>query len=112
MGESAGKHRKQYVDHPLGESKICLIHGPGHSYDECKVLGDFCVKHAKGKPRRGPAQCVPLFYTPYHFSELQSCKSIISAYFPSFSYLNSARHNFVIELCRALFKYENNIKIG
>ena len=49
MGESAGNHRKQYLDCPLGESKICLINGPGHSYDECKVLGDFGAKYAKGK---------------------------------------------------------------
>ena len=28
--------------------------------------------------QRGPAQNVPFFYTPSHFSELQSCKLIIS----------------------------------
>ena len=31
---------------------------------------------------RGPAQDVPFFYTPSHFSELNSCKSIISTNFP------------------------------
>ena len=30
---------------------------------------------------KGPAQDVPFFYTPSHFSELQSCKSIISTDF-------------------------------
>ena len=29
--------------------KTCLIHGPGHSSDECKVLGDFDHEYAKGK---------------------------------------------------------------
>ena len=30
----------------------------------------------------------------------------------SITYLNGARHNLVIELCRALFKYENERKMG
>ena len=30
MSESTGKRRKIYVDHPKGESKTCLIHGPGY----------------------------------------------------------------------------------
>ena len=38
-GESAGKRRKRHVDSPTEKSKICLIHGPGHSSEECKVLG-------------------------------------------------------------------------
>ena len=49
---------------------------------------------------RGPAQDVPFFYTRYHFSELPSCKSIISTVFLLLSFLNSARHISVIELCR------------
>ena len=32
--------------------------------------------------RRGPAQDVTFFYKPSHFSELQSCKSIVSTDFP------------------------------
>ena len=79
-----------------------------HSYTEIleKVL-DFWFPRVNinnlNDKRRGPAQDVPSFYTPPHFSELQSCKSIISTDFLSFSYLNSARHNLVIELWRALF---------
>ena len=30
-GESAGKHRKGYVNSLTGKSKTCLVHGPGHS---------------------------------------------------------------------------------
>ena len=46
MSESAGKRRYIYIDYPKGNSKtICLIHGPIHSSDECKVLGDFDSKY-------------------------------------------------------------------
>ena len=41
---------KWYVDRPLGELKTYLIHGPGHSSDECKVLVDFGDKYTKGHP--------------------------------------------------------------
>ena len=44
MGESTNKRIKWYVDLLSGEFKICIIHGPGHSSDECKVLGDFGAK--------------------------------------------------------------------
>ena len=38
---------KIYVDYPKGNSKpTCLIHNPGHSSYECKVLGDFGSKYA------------------------------------------------------------------
>ena len=48
MSESAGKCRKRYVDNPKDISKLtCTIHGPGHSSDECKVLGDFVTNYAK-----------------------------------------------------------------
>ena len=47
----------------------------------------------------GPAQDVTCFYSGYHLSELQSCTLILSTFF---SYLNSARHNLFIELCRSL----------
>ena len=36
----------------MGESKICIIHGPRHYSDECKVLGDFGAKYSKGKPTK------------------------------------------------------------
>ena len=52
--------------------------------------------------RRGPAKDVTFFYMGSHLSELQSCALIFSTNFILFSYLNSERHNLVIELCRAL----------
>ena len=52
MGGSAGKRKKQYVDRPMGKSKTCLINGPRHSSDKCKVLGDFGAKNAKGNPTK------------------------------------------------------------
>ena len=50
--ESAGKRRKRYVDHPKIESKTCILHGPGHSSNECKVLGDFGANYGKGEPTK------------------------------------------------------------
>ena len=32
--------------------KTYLIHGPRHSSDECKVLGDFGDKYAKSNPTK------------------------------------------------------------
>ena len=53
MSESAGNHRKRYVDHPKDRSKLhCLINGPGNSSDECKVLGDFGYKYYKTRPTK------------------------------------------------------------
>ena len=52
MGGSSGKRKKQYVDCPMGKSKTCLINGPRHSSDKCKVLGDFGAKYAKGNPTK------------------------------------------------------------
>ena len=51
-GESAGKRRKRHVDIPTGKSKTCLIHGPGNSSEECKVLGDFVTKYANSRPTK------------------------------------------------------------
>ena len=50
--------------------------------------------------RRGPSQDAIFFYTPSHLSKIKSFKSIILTHSLLFSYLNSARHNLVIELCR------------
>ena len=36
----------------MGESKACLIHGPRHYSDECKVLGNFGDKYTKSKPTK------------------------------------------------------------
>ena len=48
MSESSDKRRKRYVDNLKGKSKpTCLIHGPRHSSDKYKVLGDFGSKYAK-----------------------------------------------------------------
>ena len=53
----------------------CIINKGSINKNEFDITPvDACV-------RRGPAQDAPLFYTPSHFSELQSCKSIISSYF-------------------------------
>ena len=52
IGVSVGKRRKRYVYRLSGELKTCLIHGPGHSSDEFKVLGNFGAKCAKGKPNK------------------------------------------------------------
>ena len=53
MSEIAVKHRKMYVDHPKDISRlICLIHGPGNSSDECKVLGEFCCRYSKSRPTK------------------------------------------------------------
>ena len=53
----------------------------------------------------GSSPIRPLFYIPYHFSELQSCKSVILTDLLSVSYLNSAQHFSVIELCREPYIY-------
>ena len=42
---SAGKRRKRYVYLPNNESKTSIIHGLGHSSDECKILGEFENKY-------------------------------------------------------------------
>ena len=49
MDESAGNRPKICVDNLKSESKTCLIHNPEHYSNECKVLGDFGTKYAKGK---------------------------------------------------------------
>ena len=40
------------LDRLTNESKICLIHGPGRSSDESKVLGEFGAKQDKGNPTK------------------------------------------------------------
>ena len=51
-GEIADKRRKRHVDSPTGKSKICLIHGPGHSTEECKILGDLGTNYANIRPTK------------------------------------------------------------
>ena len=53
MSESAGNNRKRYIYHPKDISKLpCLIHGPRHSSDECKVLGEFGTMYDKCRPTK------------------------------------------------------------
>ena len=52
MSKSSDNHRKTYVDYSAGMSKTCLIHGPGNSSDECKILGDFGCKYVKSIPTK------------------------------------------------------------
>ena len=53
MSERSGKCRKRYVDHTKDRSKLtCLIHGPGNSSYECKVLGDFGSEYSKSRSTR------------------------------------------------------------
>ena len=52
MSERAVNIRKIYVDYQKGESKTCLIHGPGHSSDELKVLGEFSSNYVKTRPTK------------------------------------------------------------
>ena len=53
MSERAVKNRKRYVDHTKDRPKIsCLVHGPRHSSDECKILGDFGSKYSKIMPTK------------------------------------------------------------
>ena len=57
MSESAGKHRNSFVDDLKDGSKLsCLIHVPGHSSDECKILGDFGYKYFKIRPTKDHRQ--------------------------------------------------------
>ena len=53
MSESTDKSRKIYADHKNYISKpTCLIHGPGHSSDECKVLVYVGSKYAEAVPAK------------------------------------------------------------
>ena len=48
--ERAVNTRNRYVDHLKDISKPTWpIHGPGHSSDECKVLGDFGSNYSKSR---------------------------------------------------------------
>ena len=52
MGERDDNNIKWYLDHPSGESKICLIYGPGNSSNEWKIFGDFGANYAKENPTK------------------------------------------------------------
>ena len=46
------KRRKRCIDFPSGKLKTFLIHGPGHSSDKCKGLGDCGGKLIKFNPNK------------------------------------------------------------
>ena len=52
----AGKRKKKHAGHtsnrPTGE-KTCLLHGPGHSSEECRVLKYYSKKYAAQRPNKG-----------------------------------------------------------
>ena len=53
MSKTDGKRNQRYVDHPRYQSKLtCLIHGHGHSSDECNVLNGFGSKYTKIRPTK------------------------------------------------------------
>ena len=74
--------------------------------DLYELWTDLCI--IVYRPRRGPSKDAPFFYMQYYCNELQSCKSIISDDFFSFSHLNSKGHNLVIGLCCEL---KNQLKM-
>ena len=53
ISESAGKRRKRCVDRSKDRSRqTCLVHGPGCSSDEFKVLAGFGDKYSKIRPTK------------------------------------------------------------
>ena len=60
----------------------------------------FCFRTQREPLGCSPVQDVPFFYTPSHLNELKVLSQLSQPIFLSFSYLNSTRHNLVIELCR------------
>ena len=52
MSESDGNCRKKIYRPSKGWVKTSLLHGPGNSSDECKVLGDFGSRYAKSRPTK------------------------------------------------------------
>ena len=55
----AGKRKKINAVHPSDRptrGKKCLLHGPGNSTEECKVLMDYSTKYAVQRPHREEAR--------------------------------------------------------
>ena len=51
--ECSYNHRKRYVHHNKDRSQLsCLIHGPGHSSYQDKVLGGFGTNYVKDRPTK------------------------------------------------------------
>ena len=60
----------------MGKSKTCLIHGPRHSSDECKALGDFGSNYSKKRPTKDRRHdLVPR----YKFSRHQEHNAIVNS---------------------------------
>ena len=50
MGKRSGNRKQGYVNCPHDQSKLtCLIHGPGHSSEQNKLLNYFATKYSKGR---------------------------------------------------------------
>ena len=63
MRDISGKYRNIYVDYPKGNPKTCLIHVPGNSSDECKVMGDFGYNYVKMRPTKDHGHdTIPLMF--------------------------------------------------
>ena len=49
----AGKLKKNYAGHPsdrMTSDKTCVLHGPRHSTEECKLLKEYSKKYAMQRP--------------------------------------------------------------
>ena len=62
---SSGKRCKQHVDHSKSASKTCMIHGVGHSSDECKILGKFGDNYAAAQSTKDQGRD-PISRKRYH----------------------------------------------
>ena len=45
------------IDAPTGAKKTCILHGPGHSFGECKVLQDYSENHIAQRPFKDKQAC-------------------------------------------------------
>ena len=51
----AGKRKTRNAVHPIYHptgGKICLVHGPGHSEEQCKLLKDYSAKYSDQQPNK------------------------------------------------------------
>ena len=53
MIKHTGKWKQTYIDHQIDQLKLtCIIHGPGNSPDEFKVLNNVSSKYTKVRPSK------------------------------------------------------------
>ena len=50
--QSQDKNAGHLSDAPTKEKNICLLHGPGHTSEECKVLKISSKKYAAQRPHQ------------------------------------------------------------